>query len=114
MRLFQRLRGFPGFQQTFRDRARRHLTGNGVLTPQAAGERYRNLARQLDPAILAEAARWGYYRQRVHPFRVGPFERYTRDEHWKPEVKRLLEQYFPHRTEAISRQLETLGLLAAP
>jgi len=114
MRLFQRLRGYAAFQQSFRNRAHLHLTGQGALAPQVAGERYRQLAQQLEPAIFAEAARWGYYRQAVHPFRLGPFERYNRDDYWKPEVHRLLEQYFPHRAEALSRQLRALGLLAMP
>jgi hypothetical protein len=109
-RLFQQLRTNDSFRQEFAARARRHLTGDGALTPTKAAERYRVLSRQLEPAILAEAARWGDYRRDVHPYREGPYERYTREEHWRPEVRRLLEEYFPQRTAAFWRQLQAVGL----
>lgn len=113
-RLFQKLRAHGQFRAVFADRARRHLTGDGALTPAAAAERYRRLALQLEPAMLAEAARWGDYRRDVHPYREGPFERYTREEHWRPEVKRLLEDYFPRRTAAFWQQLQAAGLVPPP
>lgn len=109
-RLFQKLRENPAFRKEFADRAKRHLTGDGALTPGTAGERFRKLSEQLEPAILAEAARWGDYRRGVHPYKEGPYERYTRDEHWRPEVRRLLEEYFPKRTEVFWQQLQAAGL----
>ena len=109
-RLFQKLRGNPEFHRAFAERARQLLTGNGVLTPAEASARYRRLAEALDPAIAAEAARWGYYRHDVHPFKLGPYEFYSREEHWRPEVKRLLDDYFPHRSEAVQRQFTAAGL----
>lgn len=113
-RLFQKLRASQQFRREFADRARRHLTGDGALTPTAAAERYRRLAQQLEPAILAEAARWGDYRRDVHPYKEGPFERYTREEHWRPEVRRLLEDYFPQRTAVFWQQLQAVGLASQP
>lgn len=109
-RLFQKLRVNPAFRKEFSERAKLHLTGEGVLSPSAAAERYRRLSQQLEPAILAESARWGDYRRDVHPYKEGPYERYTRDEHWRPEVKRLLEEYFPKRTDAFWKQLLAAGL----
>ncbi len=109
-RLFQKLRVNAAFRKEFAERAKLHLTGEGVLSPSAAGERYRRLSQQLDPAILAESARWGDYRREVHPYKEGPYERYTRDEHWRPEVRRLLEEYFPKRTDALWKQLQASGL----
>jgi hypothetical protein len=111
-RLFQKLRANPEFRRAFAERARQHLHGNGALTPAEAGGRYRRLAESLAPAIAAEAARWGGYRHDIHPFKVGPYEVYTRDEHWRPEVKRLLEDYFPRRTDAVRRQFEAAGLFS--
>ncbi len=109
-RLFQRLRENSAFRAEFARRAGRHLTGQGALTPGAAGARYAALVRQLEPALLAEAARWGDYRRDVHPYREGPYERYTREEHWRPEVRRLLEDYFPRRTAAFLGQLQAADL----
>ena len=110
-RLFQKLRENPAFREEFGRRAELHLLGKGALSPEPARERYRALARLLEPAMLAEAARWGDYRKEIHPYKEGPFERYTREEHWRPEVNRLLEQYFPQRTASFQRQLQAVELM---
>ena len=109
-RLFQRLRENPEFRSRFSRRARKHLAGDGVLGPKASAGRYRVMAELLDGPILAESARWGDYRRDFHPYKVGPYELYTREHHWRPEVRRLLEEYFPKRTAALIRQLESAGL----
>lgn len=114
MRLFQRLRQWPPFVKAFSDRARVVMAAGGPLSPAAAAERYQSLARELEPAIAAEAARWGSYRRDLAPFRTGPYEVYTRDTHWKPEVKRLMNEYFPARTEALRRQWAEAGLWISP
>ncbi|MCC6232419.1 MAG: CotH kinase family protein [Verrucomicrobiales bacterium] len=112
LRLFQRLRQHPGFRRLFAERARRHLEGDGALTPRAAAARYETLARTLDPAVVAESARWGDYRRDAHPYKVGPYELYTRDDHWRPEVQRLLQHFFPQRTAVLREQLRAAGLYA--
>ena len=109
-RLFQKLRTRSEFLKIFSERARVHLTGNGVLTPERAGARYRKWVSQLDGPILAESARWGDYRRDVHPYKEGPYELYTRETHWRPETRRLLQEYFPARTAAFVRQLQAAGL----
>jgi hypothetical protein len=109
-RLFQKLRACPEFRDEFGKRARQHLTHDGVLTPAYAATRFRPLVERLDIAILAESARWGDYRRDVHQYEEGPYELYTRDTHWRPEVKRLLENYFPNRTAAFIAQLKAVGL----
>ena len=114
MRLFQRLRQWPPFVKAFSDRARAVMAAGGPLSPEAAADRYRRLAQGLEPAIAAEAARWGTYRRDLAPFRTGPYDVYTRDTHWKPEVNRLLNEYFPARTEALRRQLTEAGFPVAP
>jgi hypothetical protein len=114
MRLFQRLRKWPPFVKAFSDRARVVMASGGPLSPEAAALRYRRLAQELEPAMAAEAARWGTYRRELAPFRTGPFEVYTRETHWKPEIKRLLNEYFPARTEALRRQLTEAGFPVVP
>ena len=109
-RLFQRLRENPEFRSRFSQRARKHLAMDGVLGPGAAAGRYRILANQMDGPILAESARWGDYRRDFHPYKVGPYELYTREGHWRPEIRRILGDYFPHRTAALIQQLQSAGL----
>jgi hypothetical protein len=109
-RLFQRLRANPEFRLAFADRAAKHFFGVGALAPAAAAARYRARSDVLDAAIVGESARWGAYRRDVHPFRTGPYELYTRDAHVRPEVARLLQQYFPRRTGLVLQQFREAGL----
>jgi spore coat protein CotH len=109
-RLFQKLRGCVPFREEFARCARHHLSPSGVLAPHAAAARCEHLARTLETAILAESARWGDYRRDVHPYKEGPYELYTRDAHWRPEIKRLLETYFPKRTSVFVEQLTAIQL----
>ena len=111
MRLFHKLKENAAFRRLFAERARLHLTGNGVLTPSLARQRYHRWASQIEQAVILESARWGDYRRDVHPYKTGPYELYTRNEHWRPEVRRLLEEYFPHRTAEVIRQFKKAGLL---
>jgi hypothetical protein len=104
LRLFQKLRENAEFRLLFADRVQQHLFGDGALTPPRAAERFQVWVERLDTAIVAESARWGDYRRDVHPYKVGPYLLYTRDEHWRPEVKRIVEQFFPHRTQALLKQ----------
>ncbi len=113
LRLFQKLKESPGFRSVFADRVRKHCTGDGVLTPQRAADRFRKLANLLDLPIVAESARWGTYRNDFHRYKEGPYECYTRDDHWRPEVQRLMNGYFPQRTEAFLKILERRGLWSA-
>lgn len=110
LRLFRRLRESEDFRRVMGERARRHLSEGGALGSRAAGARYRGLVEGVEAAMVAEAARWGAYRKEVHPYREGPYEVYTRDRHWRPEVDRLLREYFPMRTGVVIGQLEKAGL----
>lgn len=109
-RLFQKLRGHPRFKRLFEERARLHLTGQGALTPLAAAQRYQKLAQEIDTAVIAESARWGDYRRDAHRYKTGPYELYTRDEHWRPEINRLAQAFFPQRTAVVLDQFRGTGL----
>jgi len=104
-RLFQALRRNPQFRAAFKVVARKHLGPGGALAPEASIRRYAALADTLRPAMVAESARWGDYRRDVHPYKEGPYELHTVDDHWEPEVQRLLNRYFPARTREVIRQL---------
>jgi hypothetical protein len=107
-RLFQKLRQNAEFKKLFQERTQLHLTGNGALTPQAAAHRYEQWSTKLQSAILAESSRWGAYRHDIHQYRTGPYEIYTRDQFWTPEVHRLLSQYFPQRTAVMLKQCDDI------
>ena len=111
-RLFHKLRENVEFRRMFAERAKLHLTGAGALTPAKTGERFQKWAKELDLAIIAESARWGDYRRDVHRYKTGPYELYTRNEHWRPEIERLLKEYFPKRSEAVLRHFAERGLFS--
>lgn len=109
-RIFHRLAENEEFRKLFSKRVQKHLLNEGALTPKAAAERYHSWSMQLELPIIAESARWGDYRRGVHQYKEGPYETYTRDEHWKPEVQRLLTEYFPQRTGMVLEQFRGRGL----
>ena len=109
-RLFHKLRENAEFRRMFAERAQQSLTNGGALTPENAAERFRKWAKQIDSAVVAESARWGDYRRDVHQYKTGPYELYTRNDHWRPEIDRLLKEYFPKRTEILLKQFREMGL----
>ena len=111
MRLFHRLVEWPAFRKAMQDRAVTLLAPGGVLSAEVSARRYADLAKELEPAIAAEAARWGWYRKELAPFRTAPFEIYTRETHWRPEVNRLLQHYFPERATEVRRQWIEAGVM---
>jgi CotH kinase protein/Chitobiase/beta-hexosaminidase C-terminal domain len=100
-RMMEELKGNAEFREAFAARVKKHLFGDGALTPAACADRWRQRAKEVDLAIIAESARWGYYR------RNPPF---TRDQDWAAEQQRLLKEYFPQRTEIVLQQLQAAGL----
>jgi hypothetical protein len=109
--IFHRLIENPDFRAVFAQRAKHHLQSNGALTPKRCAERYKKWSDQLDLAIVAESARWGNYRRDIHQYKEGPYELYTRDSHWRPEVRRLLDTYFPKRTGILLDQFRQKSLM---
>jgi hypothetical protein len=107
-RLAEELRANAEFRMAFADRVQKHLFNGGALTPGPAAARWRNRAAEVDEAMIAESARWGYYRRKTP---------YTRDAEYAEEQQRLLKDYFPQRTAIVVEQLRNAGLypnIAAP
>lgn len=97
--IFHALTENEEFRTLFADRVYYHTRSGGALDPGVAGQRYQQLSDLIFDAVIAESARWGDYRRDVHEFENGPYELYTRNNQWLTERQRLLESYFPHRTE---------------
>ena len=100
----------PEYRLAFADRVHKHLFNNGALSANANIPRWLKHAAQLDFAVIAESARWGDYRRDVHPYSSAPYEFYTRDAFWLPEVNRLVNDYFPQRGDIVLQQLKNAGL----
>ncbi len=109
-RLFQKLRANAEFRLQFADHVQRHFFNGGALAPEACAERFRKWSKEIDLPIIAESARWGSYRRDVHRYKTGPYELYTRNEHWRREIRRLLDDYFPKRTAVVLQQFRDAGL----
>ncbi len=89
------------YQQSFETRAKSLFNGEGVLSPGKVSILYTQRSQEIDPAIVLESARWGDYRQAESGVT------YTRNDHWLLEKTRLLNNYFPNRTETVMNQFIT-------
>ncbi|MFC1634386.1 lamin tail domain-containing protein, partial [Planctomycetota bacterium] len=102
--LHQQLAVHPEYRVRMGDRAHKYLFNNGVLTPGESTARLMERARRIETAIIAESARWGDSK------RSTPF---TRDEHWWPEIDRIVNDYdgygFSTRTQVLLSQLQSKG-----
>lgn len=110
LRLFHKLSEKAAFRRLFAARVQRLLFDHGPLSPETSEERYRTLADSVAKAMTAEAARWGNYRRDVYQFKTGPYEGYTVERHWQPEVNRILTRYFPQRRGVVLNQFRERGL----
>ena len=68
-------------------------------------------ADEIDLAVIAESARWGDYRRDVHRNQPqGPFDLYTKNDHWLPQQAFLVNEYFPYRTQIFIQQVKNANL----
>ncbi len=105
------------YRLDFADRVHRYCFNQGVLTPGPAAGRWSQLARDVEPGMLAESARWGDYRKDVKPYADNIYDLYRTNTHWWPEIERVRTNYFPVRTDIFLGQLRAAGLypnIAAP
>jgi hypothetical protein len=112
---------FPEYRLAFADRAAQHPFGSGALVPHAAASRYARLAEVIEPAIVAEATRWGTGRPQPQAKldQDAVWNEYNaRISHgpqtltmWRAERDRVLRDFFGGRTAAVIAQLCRRGLL---
>ena len=100
--VYARLRANAEFRELYAERAAEHLGPGGALSAERALDRYEARAEQIEDAVVAESARWG------DTDRATP---YTRDAEWAEERRRLVEEYFPRRTDVLIEQLRAAGLM---
>jgi hypothetical protein len=109
--IFRKLLTNKEFKLLFADRVNFRLCNDGILTPGPVIAQWLTRADEIDTAMIAESARWGDYRRDVHPWNAGPYTLYTFKDFWLPEKTRLLNSYFPARTQTVLNQLATANLL---
>jgi hypothetical protein len=95
-----RLRSLPEYRLRYADRVHAHFFGNGLLTPDILRARYRALAEDLAPAIVAESARWG---DDHHAQPQTPAD-------WQRELDWILNTYLPQRSGIVLNQFRAAGL----
>ena len=84
-----------------------YFIGNGPMTPAANIARMQERKDQVDPPIIAEAARWG---DSKIPEQFAAHDKTT----WTAEINWLLNTYFPGRTSVVINQLRDDGLYVMP
>ncbi len=100
--LWNSLKQIEQFRHRFADRVHKHLFNNGPLTPGPASELFSIRANEIEGAVITESARWGDYRASNNP--------YTRNDHWYPERDRIINTYFPQRTDVAVEIFKNLDL----
>ncbi len=108
--IFHKLKGNAEFRLLLADHMQRHCFGDGLLTPAVAAARWMEGVNELDKAIVLETARWGDHRRDVDRRDQGPYELYTRNDHWLPLNRQLVSDYFPQRTDIFVQQFRAAGL----
>jgi hypothetical protein len=103
-RVYSALRENPEFRLYYADRVHQHMFNGGALTAEKAAARWKARADEIYTAIIGESARWGDAK-RAQP--------YTRDREWMRELNRLMDDYFPQRTDILLGQLREAGLYPA-
>lgn len=108
-RIFNRLMKNPNFLHRYHTRAYHVLEAEGGwLTPNKVVEVWDSLYHVIEFPLYDEAARWGDYRRDVHPYQ-GRTELYMVDDQYMTERNRLLESYFPRRSDVLISQLKEKG-----
>ena len=97
-----RLSANPEYRIRFADRAWDHFSRQGVFSPDSALKRLNRRIREVDPAVIAESARWGDSKRTGAP--------YTKNNNWIPEVEKIRNRFIPLRTGIVVGQLKQAGL----
>lgn len=103
-RLWLKLHSNPEFRLRVADRVQRYCFNGGVLTPEAARERFLRRMNELDRAVICESARWGDAKRPTSPL--------TRTD-WLSACNTVLNDFIANRTAVLLDQLRADGLYPA-
>ncbi len=105
--IFHNLLHNESFARRYLHRAKEVLAPDGLLGQESVVQLWDSLYNTISSALYAEAARWGDYRRDVHPWQARG-QLYTVDGTYMAERRRLLNQYFPVRTERVLSQVKAI------
>jgi len=94
------LRDNDEFRMLFADHTYRHMFNGGPATTEVSYARYKQLADQIELAIIAESARWGD-QARSNPYTLAD---------WQNSRDYILNTYMPQRPAIVLGQLRNAGL----
>ena len=94
------LRDNEEFRMLFADHTYRHMFNGGPATTEASYARYKQLADLVEPAIIAESARWGD-QARNNPYNLTE---------WQASRDYILGTYMTQRPAIVLGQLRSAGL----
>jgi hypothetical protein len=107
------------FRLRVADLVYRHFFNRGLLTPSSMRERVIVKASEIESAVICESARWGDM-EIGFTHSVGPDPRrdkdgkvqrpFNRDDDWRREIDRIVNDYIPKRSDIVLGQLYRQGL----
>lgn len=117
--IWQQCLGNAEFRLRVADFIYKHFFNGGLLTSSSMRERFMDRATEIESAVICESARWG---DMVEGFlhSVGPDPRkdkdgklqrpFNRDDDWRGEIDRIVNDYIPKRSDIVLGQLYRQGL----
>ena len=95
------------------DRIQKHFYNGGVLTPEKVLELFQKRIDEIEMSVVCESARWGDSGYTPSGGRASTERRpRTRDDDWAREINRLVNNYFPDRSEIVLSQLYRHGVIS--
>jgi hypothetical protein len=87
------------YRMMFADAVYRHFFNDGVFTPASLEESFLHRKNEIESAVILESARWGDFLE------SSTNVTYTKNDHWVPEVSKVLSEYIPKRRDIVLGQL---------
>ena len=95
------------------DRIQKHFYNGGALTPEKVLELFQERIDEIEMSVVCESARWGDSGYTPSGGRASTERRpRTRDDDWAREINRLVNDYFPTRSEIVLSQLYRHGAIS--
>ncbi len=101
--LFQQLMKSEEFRRVFSTRVEKWCGQEGVLGTAACEQRYKAIIGEVEPALIAELARWGD----VHSSEPNKLML-----NWQEQKESTLRNWFPNRTNTILKEFKRYGLMS--
>jgi hypothetical protein len=104
------LRANSEYRLYFADVLHRLCFNDGILVPENVTARWVRLSEEVTDACVGESARWGDYARDNAMYPDPNANVCMRDTYWLVERDRMLNDYFPLRTERVMDQFRNIDL----